>query len=313
MKTTTDIFVKLAQSHPGLFYELTSEDIKKLHAALLEMFLDVKKVCDKYGLQIQMSGGSLIGTVRHQGFIPWDDDLDLMMPRNDYDKLISVFDKELSKKYDLSVPRSANPSLGLFMKIFMKGTKMVNPRSFDTERLNGIFIDIFPIEQVPDNKLLREVKFKYLDLLRICVLSTNIVLRRKSGNDFMMKKIVNHNIKHWLRENARYVLGLLMMIFGRNNLINYYDRVASSSSGLKYCSIPTGRKWSKGECHPTEVFFPSKKAIFEGEEVLIPNREDKYLSRLHGNYMQIPPPEKRERHYYVELDFGDKFENISSE
>ena len=73
---------------------------------LLEMYSDILRVCEKYNIRVMLGGGSALGAVRHGGFIPWDDDLDLIMPREDYNKFISVFDKELSDLYEITSPNS---------------------------------------------------------------------------------------------------------------------------------------------------------------------------------------------------------------
>ena len=283
------------------FYELKPEEKDKLKKVLLEMFKDIQSVCDKYDIEIMLAGGSCLGAVRHQGYIPWDDDFDMMMSRDNYDKFISVFDKELSDKYELSVPRRQTECKTLFMQMIKKGTTLLCADDLSKEDSNGIRVDFYAIEKMPDNDFIRELKFKYLDFIRICAISTNIY----STNNKLFKKAFSSSIGNKVYYYIRYFIGLVFSLFGRKRLYDYFDRVASSSNGSKYCSIPTGRGLCKKECHLTEVFFPPQKAMFEGMEVLIPNKVDQYLSSLYGDYMKVPPPEKRERHFYVKLDFGE--------
>ena len=267
----------------------------------LDLLEELKRVCAKYNLKYIADFGTLLGAVRHQGFIPWDDDFDMMMSREQYDRFISVFDKELSGKYELSVPRRQSESKTLFMQMIKKGTTLLCADDLSKEDSNGIRVDFYAIEKMPDNDFIRSLKFKYLDFVRICAISTNIYGTKNK----LFKKAFSNSIGNKVYYYIRYTIGLLFSMFGRKRLYDYFDRLASSSNGTKYCSIPTGRGLSKKECHPTEVFFPPKKATFEGMEVLIPNKENEYLSSLYGDYMKVPPPEKRERHFYVKLDFGD--------
>ena len=300
MKRIAYYLNELARSS-DFFYELKEDEKNKLKSVLLDMYRDVKHVCDKYSIDVMLAGGSCLGAVRHQGFIPWDDDFDMMMSRDHYDKFISVFDKELSDKYELSVPRRQSESKTLFMQMIKKGTTLLCADDLSKEDSNGIRVDFYAIEKMPDNGFIRSLKFKYLDFVRICAISTNIYGTKNK----LFKKAFSNSVGHKIYYYIRYIIGLFFSMFGRKRLYDYFDKLASSSNGTKYCSIPTGRGLSKKECHPTEVFFPPKKATFEGMEVLIPNKANEYLSGLYGNYMEVPPPEKRERHFYVKLDFGN--------
>ena len=299
MKRTADYLNELARTS-DFFYELKPEEKEKLKSVLLDMYKDIKRVCDKYGIEIMLAGGSCLGAVRHQGYIPWDDDFDMMMSRENYDKFISVFDNELSDKYELSVPRRKGECKTLFMQMIKKGTTLLCADDLSMEDSNGIRVDFYAIERMPDNALIRNMKFKYLDFLRICAISTNIY----GTNNELFKQAFTNTLKNRIYYFIRYSIGFVFSVFGRKRLYDYFDKVASSSKGTKYCTIPTGRGMCERECRLADDFFPPKKAIFEGLEVLIPHHEDQYL-KLYGNYMQVPPVEKRERHFYVKLDFGE--------
>lgn len=300
MKRTADYLNEVARNS-DLFHEMDSYEIKKLREMLLNMYTDIKNVGDKYGLKIMAAGGTCLGTVRHQGFIPWDDDLDLMLSREDYNKFIEVFDKELSDKYGLSVPKKDKQSRTLYMMMYKKGTRLtsINHPNFEDER-NGVIIDLFPIEKMPDNKIIRLLKFKTLDLLRIIALSVTFYYNKEP----LFKESFSYNLKSRIYYYIRKGIGFFFSIFGRHRLYELYDKFASSSTGTKYCSIPTGRGLSKKECHESEVFFPAKLAKFEGLDILLPNNPDSYLRSLYGDYMVIPPVEKREHHFYLKVDFG---------
>lgn len=297
MKHTSDYLNEIARNS-DFFYELTPEESDKLKNVLLEIYKDIKRVCDKYGIMVMLSGGSCLGAVRHKGFIPWDDDLDLMMSRDDYEKMKEIFDDELSDKYSLSVPRRSKESVALSMRIIKKGTLCLGVNDFNPEAENGICIDVFPIEKLPDNWFLRRLKCYFLDILRICVVSSSIYLTK---NKLLKDSMASKKIYYYLR----YVIGFFFSLFGRRRLYDFYDNLASNSKGVKYSTITTGRGMSRKECIPTKAFFPPKETVFEGVKAYIPNDADLYLSNLYGDYMIVPPIEKRERHFFVQLDFGD--------
>ena len=103
-------------------YKLSDEDLKKLQSELLEILVDIKTVCDKHQIDYMLCGGTMLGAIRHKGFIPWDDDVDIMMLRNEYNKFKAVFDEELSEKYVLAEPLSSPRYFSKMVKVFKKDT-----------------------------------------------------------------------------------------------------------------------------------------------------------------------------------------------
>jgi lipopolysaccharide cholinephosphotransferase len=260
------------------------------------MYQDVAVVCEKYNLCIMLSYGSVIGAIRHKGFIPWDDDMDVMMPRKDYNMLIKIFNKELGDKYYLSVPRNGDDSRTLFMTINKKNTLMVGVTDFIVKNMKGIKLDVFSIEDVPNNFLMQKIKGSLAVLFRFIVLSINFYLDKNH------KQYYSSSVQAKLWFYFRYFIGASVSIFSRRYLYDKYDSFVSSSKGNKFVTICTsGRGGYLKEILPRDVFFPVSKGIFEGIEVNLPNKPDVYLRREYGDYMRIPPPEKRERHYFIDF------------
>ena len=299
MKRTSDYLNEIARQS-DLFYELTDEERDALKKCLLSIYIDVKSVCDKYGLTLMLGGGSVLGAVRHKGFIPWDDDFDMMMPREDFDKLKEVFEKELSDKYILSVPRYRGLCTSLYMQILKSNTVLKTP--FNKTGYDNVLVDIYAIEKMPDILLLRKLKCFFLDLLRIISLSISEYKNRKIRSKYFKKDRVAS-----IYYKTRCIIGFIFSALGRERMYGFFDKLASSSTGMDYCTIPTGRRMSYGECLKREVFFPVSKGSFEGMEVNLPHNPDVYLKNLYGDYMQIPPIERRERHFYTGIDLSSEF------
>ena len=259
-------------------YILSDEERISLQRTLIEIYIDVSKVCKRYDLKIMLGGGSCLGAVRHKGFIPWDDDLDLNMPRKDYNILLNIFNIELGDKYDLVDPGKTKSGQRIFAKIMKKNTTFIEENTtINKNTPKGIFIDIFPIESLPDNKLLRNIK------LFIINISTNLV-----------NKISKYQLSNTKSKKATIlVVGFLTSFMSYYKWFKIYNSFISSGKSSRFCTIPSGRKGVYGELQTTSTFFPLSRGKFEGIEVSLPNNYHKYLNNLYGDYMKLPPPDQR--------------------
>lgn len=267
---------------------LSGKELRDLQNVLLEMYLDIQEVCSKNGIVCMLLGGSALGTVRHCGFIPWDDDLDIGMPRDDYERFKCLFKKELGDKYILNAPNYEGIPTNRFPKVLKKGTKFVESGMQDDERA-CIKTDIFIIENVPDNLLTRYIKGLY------CTCLMFIGGRVQSFED----RIYSHEVL-----SCGNFLGMLFSFHSSKKWFDRIDRACQhKKSNTKYMNIPTGRKHYFGEILNREVYLPTSQGIFEGEKVYLPGNSKQYLKNLYGDYMKIPPEDKREHHYIQRISF----------
>ena len=295
----TDVMVKNRRTDTNSFYELSDEERKALQSCLLSIYRDIKFVCDKYKLTVMLCGGTVLGAVRHKGFIPWDDDLDLMMNRQDYNKLIEVFPQEMGDKYIISYPNKESSSMTLFLKVIKKNTILKYWDDAD-DYMSGIYVDVFPIDGAPNNVLLRYLKGCLANILR--KISTSVKLYKRNNESVKLKMNLNTFTAIYYR--ISFIIGAIFSIFGEKRIDVCFDRLVSSCKKAKYMAIPTGRKSYFGELLPYNIFFPVSKGVFEGLEVCLPNNTDVYLTNLYGSYMEIPPVEKRERHYFTDFSLN---------
>lgn len=141
-----------------LLKEVGEKDRNKLQEVLTEMLQDIQIACDKEQLQVALGYGSVIGAVRHGGFIPWDDDIDLIMLREDWERFKLVFDDVLGDKYILEAPNYGNKDTKCtWGKIYKRNTELVEIMEKDMPFEKGIFIDVFVYDNVPNNKMVRKL------------------------------------------------------------------------------------------------------------------------------------------------------------
>ena len=137
---------------------ISDEELRQLQDCFLEIIKDIDRVCRENNICYMAAGGTALGSVRHQGFIPWDDDVDLLMPRPDLQRFLEIFDRTLGDKYEITSPASKYPLESMITAVYRKGTVKASLQTMDTDLPQGVHIDIFSIESVPVNPVARRVK-----------------------------------------------------------------------------------------------------------------------------------------------------------
>ena len=292
--------VLYSSERKGKLRNLTDDETIRLRQVFLKTYYDVSKVCEKYGLTFMLCGGSVLGAVRHKGFIPWDDDLDAAMIRKEYDVLVSVFDKELGDKYVLTAPNRNGTARNRFPQILVKGTRFVELGSNPNNEMNMIKIDLFIIENYPENKfhrIFRGLRCSFLMLIASSVGAYQS--NNKDIEDFLSTSDIG---KKFI--NRRKIIGKLFSFKSKQKWIDSVDNACNYKIETNLKGIPTGRRHYFGEICSSSTFVPAVKVPFEDIEVFIPADSDGYLRNLYGpDYMVLPPEEKREHHAIIDIAF----------
>ncbi len=297
MKSDFELMNELAKRTDYL-RELTDDESKALKQALLAMYVDIASLCEAHGLTVMLCGGSCLGAIRHKGFIPWDDDLDLLMPRRDYEQLITLLAQgALGEKYEYNTPNPTTDAKNAFLKIYRKHTRNVDIYSDNSPFPQGISIDVFALDAVPRTRLGQSIKGLIANGLQFISI---VVLYAQYPSEHL-KEFMSLDPDMKRRYRMKCFLGKIFGIIPHRKWVWWFDRFVASDRTDRPWGIPTGRKYYNGEIFPREVFVPARKAEFEGIQVYIPNDYAPYLRNLYKDYMQLPPADKRERHFIIEL------------
>ena len=289
-----------AANHSDAVRELEADELVRLKDTLTDMLQDVLHVCERHGIALMLAGGSALGAVRHRGFIPWDDDLDLMMTRADYMRLCAVFEQELGGDYLLVAPNHEPLGLTRFPKIMKRGTVLRSVTDVGAPPPCGIYLDIFLLDNIPSNHAVRFVKGMWCNLLMF--IGSRVYLYERDNPIFDAHMSGTKETKKALRTSLK--IGKLFSFVPSIKWSDWVDKAVRYRKKTGLLGLPTGRKHYFGEIFRESVFLPPSSGMFEGHEVPIPADCDAYLENLYGDYMRIPPPEKREKHFIVELKFG---------
>ena len=270
---------------------------EKMQKLLLDIYLEIYEVCRKHNITPYLIGGSALGAVRHKGFIPWDDDLDIGMTRADYTRFKELFNEELSAKYSLNAPNYSTNAKERFPKILKKGTVLREVVDSPDPDLHRVFLDIFILENVPDSFLHFKMKGLYCNLLEFIAGKVFFYENR----DDLSKKLFSRAGK--VNYLLRVIIGGLFSWKSSSKWFDAVDKNVQYNKPSRRVTIATGRKHYFGEVFDRNLLFPATMAIFEGHELPIFHDYDTYLKNLYHDYMVLPPVEKRERHAFRELKF----------
>ncbi len=255
-------------------------DLKEMQQVELSILKYVHDICEENQLNYYLCGGTLLGAIRHKGFIPWDDDIDIFMFREDYVKLLEILRINEHDLFEAISFYDNDDYYFSFAKVIHKRTTLIEVDHPKIDRL-GVYIDIFPIDGLPkqENKSKRHFK-KILFLRWLQYLS----ISKKPSLD--------------LKGTIKYPIWLLVKAIGTSKILKLIDKVAIKYSAIDSNSVACSvAGYGIKEIMPKDVFDEKIKVKFEDYEFYAPAGYDVYLSNLYGDYMKLPPKEKRVTHH----------------
>lgn len=279
-------------------HRLTEDEVERVKQIVLEILCDVSQVCQRHHIPYMLGGGTALGAVRHRGFIPWDDDIDINIPRKYIHEVCELIRREYPDKYEIDEPLYTKGYLSSFIQVHKKGTVFQEYLVQELEHC-GIKIDIFPIENTYSNRLRRTIHGLQCEA-GLLILSCYRM--------FAWRKEFFALAKGTPKATAVITLkALIGMLFAPAHEF-WYAAIQKTLSKCteedsRYVVIPSGRKHFFGEIYNRKRYLKTIPMEFEGKRFPITEDYDVYLSRLYGNYMELPPEEKREHHVLYQLRF----------
>ena len=258
--------------------ELSLQECKEIELGVLK---ELDSFCKKNNIRYFISHGTLLGAIRYKGFIPWDDDIDVLIPREDYDRLVSLYkDNEHFKLY---THQKDAGFLFTYAKLCDVTTRKVEP-GHETGVQLGLDVDLFPLDAWADNleEAKKESKFIRDNLFRL-------------GLTKLSKPDSVNPVK-------RFIKGVMMWVYKRRGSEYYLNRIAEecvkdNNGPVKYLGNKAWNVYGEKDIIPAEAFASAVEIEFEGEKFPAPVGYDTFLSSLYGDYLPEPPKEKQKTHH----------------
>lgn len=269
------------------------EYLPKLHACQLRVAEEIKRVCETHGIRYFMIAGTLLGAVRHGGVIPWDDDMDIGMLREDYERFLQVAADALDERFFLQTT-ATDPHYGVpFAKVLLCGTDLIEANGGSNAR-HGIFVDVFPFDVSPEDEA---------------------AARRHDKRTYFYKRLLlakRHyrvcNKGEYAKQAVYFLLSVLAAFWRGDKLVAKLDAEITRYNGeisRKIVNIG-GAYGYKKETILREWVEDTVDLPFDGSALAAPSQYKAYLEAFYGDYMTPPPEDKRyNRHSVTKLDFGE--------
>lgn len=267
------------------------KQIDQLRKAQLYIADEIKRVCEQFNINYFLDCGSLIGAIRHKGFIPWDDDIDMGMLKEDYEKFLTVAPNALGSEFFLDNYQTNSDNALVFSKVRLKGTRYIEVKGNVNATHSEIFVDLFPYYYISDKDIIRKLEGVSMGIFAQAILY-KAGYKVWKGDSFLKRlKFIPTNI--------------IGNVFSEEKLRKRIDNLYNKHQGTRCVCIQGGCLANYKHWYiPVEYLHEFVNVNFENRVYKIPKEYDKYLTIAYGDYMTIPPVKQQTTHMIHELYFG---------
>lgn len=262
----------------------TNKKVQELTLNTLNIFIDF---CNSYNLRYYLTGGALIGVMRHKGFIPWDDDIDIVMPRKDFDRFQKLIKANMPVGFGIC-NRYTDKNWHFAMSQFIDKESEIEIHLAEKARFAHIWVDVYPLDGLPNNKIARWFRVKnvmfHRYLVQLAHINTQVDSHRKRP---LLEKMIISVCKKMPMDK----------LINTDKTIDKIEKILRKSDFDKsdYCGNMLGRYREK-EVVPRIWFGTCIKGVFEGKKINIPENSDAVLTAIYGDYMKLPPENEQVAH-----------------
>lgn len=261
-------------------------EVKKIQNHLVGMLKEIIKVLEDNNINYFLVGGTLLGAVRHGGFIPWDDDIDIGMMREDYDKLLLNWEKISPKNFRLESQNIDDNYPYFFAKIYDKNTTLIEDTKKEIKK--GVFIDIFPFDEISDDPKQSKKEIKKVERLRE-IYNVRTGYYNKSRDSILISLVVRP---------------LLILLYTNKRIKKKIMKIVNKNKGTNTCAAFFGA-WIEKDIYKKAWILDTRYMYFENIYCKVPNKYKEVLRKTYGDYMEIPGEEDRKSHHnykYINLN-----------
>ena len=263
--------------------QLSEKELADLKAKELDILVKFDRMCKENNLRYFITAGTLLGAVRHKGFIPWDDDIDVVMLRKDFNRLNRVCSKALPEGLFLQDKKNDKGYPFHFDKIRLDNTEVIDPFLEGVNMHKGIYIDVFPVDKCPENNKLAQFMFKW-----VSTTSYALIAKQNKDFDFDYTKKSARMLYHFMIKMPRgFVIAMRDFVVGIFNVF---------CSGKKLCTV-SGAHGFPRETYKSEWFEEKIMLPFESGEYPAPKGYDSLLTNMYGDYMKPPEDDEKSGHF----------------
>lgn len=269
---------------------ISLDEMKKIE---LDILKDVVNYCNLNNIRYYLAAGTLLGAIRHKSFIPWDDDIDIVMPRPDYTKFIEGYEEFAGKDYVLTYINNNKDHLFTYAKVYDSRTeKMESGISYNANNVGGVDIDIFPLDGVPKEMTKSDMFFKQQ---KIWFILHSLCIQKYTKSKNPLKTII------------KYLIQTACKVIGKNNLIKIINRRAMryDFESSEFIALSVAPYYGNRERMAKINYLEQVEVQFEDGIFYAPIGYDEHLSKLYGDYMKLPPLEKRVTHHSYKAKWKD--------